>query len=217
MGITILDCYTDEPAGLGVPPYLGTYPRYIAGYLGKPATYATIDDLRFYKRYGSVRKEPKKSEKTDIYTYNLTVHADAMKQVLATTDTLIIVLGVHVPGRYLSAVPGTVHEVMSLLKDEPCKKILTGPAIFGTQLQGGKLSEQYDSTFFDKVDPMLYRFAYEDVAAFAVAGASIIKQIPYPLMIEIETGRGCDIGKCSFCTEPLKNAIAFRKKEDVLA
>ncbi len=30
--ITILDCYTDEPAGLGVPPYLGTYPRYLAGY-----------------------------------------------------------------------------------------------------------------------------------------------------------------------------------------
>ena len=31
MSFTILDCYTDEPAGLGVPPYLGVYPRYISG------------------------------------------------------------------------------------------------------------------------------------------------------------------------------------------
>src|SRR3989338_6461141 len=31
MRFTILDCYTDEPSGLGVPPYLITYPRYIAG------------------------------------------------------------------------------------------------------------------------------------------------------------------------------------------
>ncbi len=28
MHYTILDCYTDEASGLGVPPYLGTYPRY---------------------------------------------------------------------------------------------------------------------------------------------------------------------------------------------
>ena len=31
--ILIVDCYTDEPAGLGVPPYLGVYPRYLYGYL----------------------------------------------------------------------------------------------------------------------------------------------------------------------------------------
>ena len=50
MAYTILDCYTDEPAGLGVPPYLGTYPRYIAGYFGK-VNYITIDDLRFLNYY----------------------------------------------------------------------------------------------------------------------------------------------------------------------
>ena len=47
--ICIIDCYTDEPAGLGVPPYLGTYPRYIAGkYIeqGIDVKYLTIDDLR---------------------------------------------------------------------------------------------------------------------------------------------------------------------------
>ena len=35
-------------------------------------------------------------------------------------------------------------------------------------------------------------------------------------MIEIETGRGCDIGHCSFCTEPLKSKVEFREKDDVL-
>ena len=52
----ILDCYTDEPAGLGVPPYLGTYPRYIAGYFGN-VNYITIDDLRFFKYYNLDEKK----------------------------------------------------------------------------------------------------------------------------------------------------------------
>jgi radical SAM superfamily enzyme with C-terminal helix-hairpin-helix motif len=29
--VVIVDGYTDEPAALGVPPYLGPLPRYIAG------------------------------------------------------------------------------------------------------------------------------------------------------------------------------------------
>ena len=50
MHITILDCYTDEPAGLGVPPYLGTYPRYLYGLLKQQGEvrYITIDDLRLH-------------------------------------------------------------------------------------------------------------------------------------------------------------------------
>jgi len=45
----ILDCYTDEPSGLGVPPYLGVHQRYIAGWLtlmGTDYHYLTIDDVR---------------------------------------------------------------------------------------------------------------------------------------------------------------------------
>ena len=53
MVYTILDCYTDEPAGLGVPPYLGTYPRYIAGYLNEDVNYITIDDLRLFIKNNS--------------------------------------------------------------------------------------------------------------------------------------------------------------------
>ena len=56
MTYTILDCYTDEPAGLGVPPYLGTYPRYIAGYLNEDVHYLTIDDLRLFNKNNSIVK-----------------------------------------------------------------------------------------------------------------------------------------------------------------
>ena len=160
MAYTILDCYTDEAAGLGVPPYLGTYPRYIAGYLNEPVHYLTIDDLRFYKKYGSKLKEPKPSQKTDIFTYNLTKNAGNVGEILQNTDMLVVVLGVHVPGKYLSAVPGTIHELIPLIADLPCKKILTGPAVFGTQMFGGKFFEKYDKEVFDRIDANLFKFDY---------------------------------------------------------
>ena len=114
MSYTILDCYTDEPAGLGVPPYLGTYHRYIASYLNEDINYLTIDDLRLFKKHNSIIKDtktaknlrfsrylepmvPKPSQKTDITTYNLTINYKNVGKILDETDTLIIVLGVHVP------------------------------------------------------------------------------------------------------------------------
>ena len=216
MPYTILDCYTDEPAGLGVPPYLGTYPRYIAGYLNKPVNYITIDDLRLWKKHNGIIKETKVTQKTDITTYNLTSNYNKVEEILRNTETLIVVLGIHVPGKYLSAVPGTLNEIIPMISDLRCKKILTGPAVFGTQLFGGKFYEKADTGIFDKIDYSMFNFLYKDVKEFALKGAAIIKQIPSIRMIEIETGHGCDIGKCSFCTEPLKNKVEFREKEDVL-
>jgi radical SAM superfamily enzyme with C-terminal helix-hairpin-helix motif len=216
MRYAVLDCYTDEAAGLGVPPYLGTYPRYIAGYLNAPIHYFTIDDLRIWKKFDSKLKIPKPSQKTDITTYNLTINYGNIKKILEKTDTLIVVLGVHVPGKYLSAVPGTLKEIIPMISDFKCKKILTGPAVFGTQLYGGKFREKADLTVFDKIDFSLFNFKYDDVKNYAISGAKIIKQIPDYRMIEIETGHGCDIGHCSFCTEPIKNKVEFRGKKDVL-
>ena len=208
---TILDCYTDEPAGLGVPPYLGTYPRYIAGFLGE-VNYITIDDLRFFKRHNL---ETKKTQKTNIYIYNLTKNIKNIKEVLEKTTRLIVVLGVHTPGKYLSAVPGTLKEVIPLVSELKCEKILTGPAVFGTQLEGGKFFEKADLRVFDKIEK--FDFSYNDIEEYSVKGASLIKQIPDLRVIEIETGHGCDIGKCSFCTEPLKHKLEFRESEDIAA
>jgi len=213
MKYTILDCYTDEASGLGVPPYLGTYPRYIYGQLkteGHEVSYITIDDLRLWKKYKKVKKEPTEKEKTNILIYNLTKN-DA-EEVLTNTEVLVIVLGVHVPGKYLTALPGTLHEVVPMLADISCTKILTGPAVFGTQLEGGKFYEKVQHNFEIKD----YSLAFNDLDTFALAGAEILKHIPYRTMIEIETGRGCKVGKCSFCTEPIKSKFVNRKMESVV-
>ncbi|MBW2996469.1 radical SAM protein [Candidatus Woesearchaeota archaeon] len=209
--LTILDCYTDEPAGLGVPPYLGTYPRYIAGSLEKIPYYITIDDLRaFYKGI----KQPKPSQKTNIKTYNLTKNFKNIKNILQNTSELIIIAGVHTPGKYLSAVPGTLKEIIQLTKNLKCKKILTGPAAYGTAAEGGRFFERVDLKGFETKE---FNPNYEEIKDFAVKGAEILKQIPDIRIIELETSKGCSRAKhCSFCTEPLKNRIQFRKKADIL-
>ena len=106
MTIAILDCYTDEPAGLGVPPYLGTYPRYLYGHLkqqSKEILYFTIDDLRLWKKYHSKNpnSELKKSQTTNNTVYNLTKHHEKIASILYEVEELIIILGVHVPGKYV--------------------------------------------------------------------------------------------------------------------
>ncbi|PIY60119.1 radical SAM protein [Candidatus Woesearchaeota archaeon CG_4_10_14_0_8_um_filter_47_5] len=215
MVVTILDCYTDEAAGLGVPPYLGTYPRYLFGYFReqkKEVHYLTIDDIRLLMLYKNRRPEPSEKQKTNIYTYNTT--GKDVSAILKKTTTLVVILGVHVPGKYLSAVPGTLREVVPLLKDLRCTKILTGPALFGTQLEGGKFSERIHSAGFDEES---FDFSYDELRRYVVLGAAILKEIPDLRVLEIETGKGCAYGRCSFCTEPLKSSVAYRKTEDICA
>ncbi len=215
MHYTILDCYTDEASGLGVPPYLGTYPRYIFGKLRKEdhsISYLTIDDLRLWKKFNNKKREPSEKEKTNILIYNLTINS--AEKILANTDCLIVILGVHVPGKYLTALPGTIQEIIPLIRDLPMKKILTGPAVFGTQLEGGKFFERIPQDIFTEI--INYDVDFAKLEEFVLDGVEILKQIPDKRMIEIETSRGCNIGKCSFCTEPLKNKFSNRKMEPIL-
>ena len=127
---------------------------------------------------------------------------------------MIVIIGVHVPGKYLTAVPGTLKEVLPLIKDLKVEKILTGPAIFGTQLEGGKFFEKVDLNIFDEIKD--YSVSFNELDKFATAGSAIMKEIPDKRMIEIETGRGCKVGKCSFCTEPIKSTFFNRKMEEVI-
>ncbi len=216
MVFTILDCYTDEPAGLGVPPYLGTYPRYIYGYLkeqtDEQAYYLTIDDLRLFKIYNN---ELRKKQKTDVKVYNLTKNQSNVGRILAQTNELIIILGVHTPGKYLSALPGTLNEVIKLTSDLKCRKILTGPAVYGSSAEGGQFFERADLRKFDEIKD--FNFSYNEIAGYSKFGAEIIKQIPDLRIIEIETSHGCSRRKgCSFCTEPIKNKLEFRALKDII-
>ncbi len=215
MHYTILDCYTDEASGLGVPPYLGTYPRYWFGKLkseGRNVKYLTIDDVRLWKKYGGIKKEPTEKEKTNILVYNLT--KNKTKEVLESTDVLIVILGVHVPGKYLSAQPGTLQEVIPLIKDLKCTKILTGPAVLGTQLEGGKFYEKEDLSLFTEVKEEC--FSFSELKYIVPKSTGILQEIPDKRVVEIETSRGCSVGKCSFCTEPLKFKFTNRLMEEVV-
>ncbi|MFW6449673.1 MAG: radical SAM protein [Nanoarchaeota archaeon] len=215
--ITIIDCYTDEPAGLGVPPYLGTYPRYIYGHFGE-CNYLTIDDIRLYNKYNNQIPVTKPHEKTRTGIYNLTNNSPQVQDILKKTTHLIVILGVHVPGKYLSANPGTIKEITPLIKHLNCRKTLTGPAAtdYGTQLHGGGFKERTDISYFDEIRPSIIT-DYNEIAKAAIKGAGLVKQIPDLRIAEIETGRGCSrLPGCSYCTEPLKNNLEFRKTEDII-
>ncbi len=225
MRVLILDGYTDEPAGLGVPPYIDVYPRYIAGAVwsvdkGATVRYVTADEAR-----RDVARFIKEAQGYDI---------------------LIVIAGVTVPGRYLSGRPLELAELKEWFRlvTRPTK-ILVGPAArFGIGREGGtvaalprEVEENFDYVVrgdpeefiyeglrhgFEKASPYRLRESYDRVAEFTVRGARIVEQHPnhgYNLVAEIETFRGCPrvlAGGCSFCTEVLHGLPRQRRVEDVV-
>ena len=93
LDVTIVDGYVDEPAHFGVPPYVSTYPRYVAGALvdaGVPREairYHTIDALR-----------EKRGRWRDV----------------ESVDLLVYVGGMTVPGKYVGGTPAEPEEVRRL-------------------------------------------------------------------------------------------------------
>ncbi len=238
MMITILDCYTDEPAGLGVPPYIGTYARYVYGAVkevGEEVQYITIDDLR-----GLVNgvKDIEKEIKTNIKVRNLSKNFSNVSKILSRTKVLIIICGVHTPGKYLSALPGTTKEVVGLLGKVKggFLTVLSGPAAhYGSGLWGGRMARSVvkDFSHFDLVIPDIefkikdlvennfsgdvsVKMDYAGLRKKAILGAEVVKFhscFPDFLIAEIETSRGCARKEgCSFCTEPLKYCTVERRE-----
>ncbi|MCX8204570.1 MAG: radical SAM protein [Candidatus Nezhaarchaeota archaeon] len=226
MRVLIVDGYSDEPAGLGVPPYLDVYARYVAGALWEAepraeVVYLTIDQVRSNtRRYVEVAKG---------------------------CDLVAFIAGVCVPGKYLGGEPIKLRELKELpsLVEGPLK-VLGGPAArFGIGLEGGrvaKLPSEVQDVFdlivtgdvevvvsdllreklrVDKVDPARLREGFEEVDEKAVRGARIVRQHPCygkNLVIEVETYRGCPrfiTRGCSFCVEPLYGHPVFRAPKGV--
>lgn len=223
----IIDGYTDEPAGLGVPPYLGIYPRYAYGAIKRARKdakifYLTIDDLR-------ATFEGEKG----IATKNKTPNFPKTREILEKADLIVYVGGLHTPGKYLSAVPSQVEEVAKFLKPFSGVKILGGPAFMGSAHAGGTqvttrelmlAQAVFDHVVYGDLEAFLFDYltcpkdadpsrfrSYEELREYAIIGAEVVRQFPdYPefVIIEMETQRGCPkaagIGGCSFCTEPVR-------------
>ena len=210
----ILDGYVDEPACLGVPPYLSPYIRTVAGALcahGFSVRYVTIDQLR---------NDP---------------------QLFATLDQaglLVMIAGVTVPGKYLGGTPATLTEIQQVGHQlRGPKKLIGGPIGFGYAGEGGKKAIRQVIAGFDaplEGDPAVALdrylnggepagvFDYTLTDPWSVAGAGIIAQHPdFPyVMCELETARGCSHGAsggCSFCTEPFYGRPRYRSVAGVAA
>ncbi|MGC8936150.1 MAG: radical SAM protein [Candidatus Methanomethylicaceae archaeon] len=220
MRVLLIDGYTDEPAGLGVPPYIDVYPRYIAGSVWAFDSHAEV----IYMTIDSVRGR-----------------LDQLKEISSSCDLSVLIAGVTVPGKYLSGAPATVKDVLRLPSFLTSKyTAICGPAVrFGFATGGGstaRIPKELDSlynfvirgdpeivihsllkeNFSDRTDLEAVRSSSDVVNDYAVRGARIIQQHPfYPdgLICEIETFRGCPrsiTGGCSFCTEPLHGLPDFR-------
>jgi radical SAM superfamily enzyme with C-terminal helix-hairpin-helix motif len=210
MRALIIDGYVDEPACLGVPPYMAPYPRYIAGALiekglqKEDITYRTIDRIRS-------RREP------------------------LLFDLIIIIAGMTVPGKYLRASPITLKEIRELSHLEGTK-IIGGPIRLGYGEEGGSSAkdlqipgitlakkdiEAFVYDLIDHKDPSCVQHRMRtttEIGRWGDLGAFIITQHPdYPyVMCELETYRGCPRhSHCSFCTEPFYGKPDFREIEDV--
>src|SRR5659263_208204 len=117
MRVLIIDGYVDEPACLGVPPYMSPYPRYIAGALvekgikNEDISYRTIDRIR-------TKREPLRF------------------------DLIVIIAGMTVPGKYLRSEPITLKEIKELSHLEGTK-IIGGPIRLGFGEEGGSSATDF--------------------------------------------------------------------------
>lgn len=223
--VVILDGYTDEPAGLGVPPYINTYPRLVAGAIWMNKKDAII-------RYWTIDEARR--------------DASSFLKGAEASDLLVIIGGMEVPGKYLGGrpmAPEELERIALLTRDTP--KALVGPvARFGTGTGGGsiaysarRLANIIDYVvrgdpehFFtelagegpEKADPNYHKESYELSDRAFVYGARIVEQHPNfgkNLIVEIETYRGCPrwiTGGCSFCIEPRYGRPIFRAPESVV-
>ena len=214
--VLIVDGYNDEPGGLGVPPYIDVYPRYIAGsfWLANKSSrvdYVTVDSFRKGLRAWLARAPG--------------------------YDVIVFVAGVVVPGRYIGgepARPGELVEWARLLSPSVPLLVLAGPAArWGMGLEGGKpayppaafkkagfhvlVTGDVEEYFYElamygpeRASPWRVRRDYSLVDKVAVLGARVVRQHPNygrNLIVELETYRGCArwvSGGCSFCVEPLR-------------
>jgi len=211
MRVLIIDGYVDEPACLGVPPYMSPYPRYIAGALVEKGiqkediSYRTIDRIR-------TLREPLRF------------------------DLIVIIAGMTVPGKYLRATPVTLKEIKELSHLEGTK-IIGGPIRLGFGEEGGSSATDFavpgitlakkdiEAFVYDFVDikdtgAVVHRMrTTSEIGRWGEKGAFIITQHPdYPyVMCELETYRGCPRhSHCSFCTEPFYGKPDFREISEVV-
>jgi radical SAM superfamily enzyme with C-terminal helix-hairpin-helix motif len=199
--VALIDGYIDDPAALGVPPYISPAIRSIAG--------AAIDAGADRVDYISI----------DMIRDGAEIPDAAVSVVLS---------GNTVPGKYLRTMPMSLKELDGII-----------PRLSGWKLIGGSAAESVQAERFDFIikkdlaaslyDGMMGKEVGERLRTldewnkWMLLGADIVQQhqdFPQPLVVEIETYRGChrfSNGGCSYCIEPMKGRPLMREPGDILS
>jgi radical SAM superfamily enzyme with C-terminal helix-hairpin-helix motif len=205
MKALVLDGYTDEPACLGVPPFISPYARLAHGALlaaGAVSTYGTIDQYR-----------------TGILD-------------ISRFDLIALIRNLAVPGRYLRGMPASDNELLAI-REHARGRIVASLGVEPERIRHDVreavdhvASGDLDATLFDLVtrnELVDRRHTYGEWQSWLARGADACRHHPDfggPLIAEVQMYRGCVryiTGGCRFCVEPLFGEVQFRKPEDILS
>lgn len=225
--VVILDCYTDEPSGYGVRPYLGTHQTHLSqalSYKNIPHTYLTIDDLRY------ANGERDNVATTNIRILNKTVNAERAIDIINNADTIYLIMGCFVDYKYFSCQPPKSDEVYNYLQNTKASKVLF--YVLGSE---NGLPESYKTsklaTIIDDVcigntyryvsesgkDRSYLRPNYELLSVISGYKNQILDQLTHPIIAEIETGTGCDRPTCRYCIESARHIRPeYRSPESIV-
>jgi radical SAM superfamily enzyme with C-terminal helix-hairpin-helix motif len=204
MRVVLLDGYTDEPACLGVPPYVSPYVRLCYGAAkaaGAQVQYLTIDQWR----------------------------EDHSR--LPEGGILVAVRNVAVPGKYLRGMPASDRELESIcgsFKGAKVASLGVAPKAVRKELREAfdlVPDGDLDATVFDAVSEGAMserRRTPPEWDSWLVQGAELCAEHPDawgPLVAEVQMYRGCVryvSGGCRFCIEPLFGEVLFRNPGAIL-
>ncbi len=216
----LLDCYQDEPACLGVPPYLSPRVRYAAGaasLAGTKLRYTTVDELR--KNAGPVLRGKEVSGSSMDRAREWMSGIVGGEAMLAGDIHILVFAGVVIPGKYLRAVPASYRELANIPRafremlgasGDRTNIDLCGPVARFRLVShqgdrwGGVYGKEYDTVVEGTPASALLRALGEDgghrcdvteeADMYWETGAGIVKQhpdFPDPIICEIETYQGC--------------------------
>ncbi|OGS56178.1 MAG: hypothetical protein A3K60_01955 [Euryarchaeota archaeon RBG_19FT_COMBO_56_21] len=205
MRALVLDCYTDEPACLGVPPYVSPHARLAYGALdasGAQPSYATVDQWR------------------------------AGKVALTEYDMVAVIRNLAVPGKYLRGMPASDRELQKIAT--ACKGKTIASLGVQESMVPSSLRDSFDRIGHQDLDALLFdvvstghgedrRRSTREWNEWLLRGAEACTKHPDhggPLIAEVQMYRGCVryiSGGCKFCVEPLLGDVFSRQPKDVLS
>lgn len=219
----ILDCYTVEPSGLGVPPYLSAYVRDAYSALsralpGVDVRYLTIDDVRWVLNGGVPSVAPPLS---DALTYSATANRDHAIGLLRDAVIVVVIAGDAVPSVHLHARNGALAEITRVLTCVRGRRVLLGPLVAYAKARPAAMFDALHSHTVTSAELSVgsaVAAPYERLRADRDSYAELVAQLRWRPIAEIELYRGCTRRRfCSFCNEPVKApSVDFRDVGDVL-